>query len=77
MKIRFFFKSPIRKSWIALNMYNTLSEVPQGAMTADVTRLSNRDTVTRLSNRDTATQSGRKLYCVPFTVLVATAGTFR
>jgi len=68
MKIRFFFKSPIRKSWIALNMYNTLSEVPQGATTADVTRL---------SNRDTATHSGRKLYCVPFTVLVATAGTFR
>jgi hypothetical protein len=62
MKISFFFKSPIRKSWIALNMYNnTLSEVPQGITTA---------AVTRLSNTDTAAQSGRKLYCVPFTALV-------
>lgn len=45
-----------------------LSEVPQRATTANITRL---------SNRDTATQSGRKNYYVPFTVLVATAGTFR
>jgi hypothetical protein len=49
-------------------MYNTLSEVPQKATTANLTRL---------TNRDTAAQGGRKLYYMPFTVLVATAGTFR
>jgi len=39
MRIRFSFKSLIRKSWIALNMYSTLSEVPQRATTANLARL--------------------------------------
>jgi len=39
MKIRFSLKSLIRKSLIALNMYNTLSEVPQRATTANLTKL--------------------------------------
>jgi hypothetical protein len=46
----------------------TVSEVKQRATTAKL------PTVT---NRNTAAQNGSKLYYVLFTVLVATAGTFR
>jgi hypothetical protein len=47
---------------------STLSEVTQRATTAKLTRM---------TKRDTASQNGSKLYHVLFTILVATAGTFR